>query len=128
MAIGIYAGDSASAVVELPSPVEVTPSMELIWSENTGRAQSGSNRAKMIGDVVAEKNAYNIKWGILEASDFTAITTHLKAGFFYFAVASSLASARAIATTYYRGNISYSLLSVGSETYYKDVTVDVIQQ
>ena len=128
MAIGLYAGTSANGVVLLPSPVEVKPSHEIIWSENTGRAQSGANQAKMIGDVVAQKKTYAIKWGIIDGTDFSTITGKLTAGFFYFAMATSLASAKSNAVPYYRSEIAYEVLQVGSTVYYKDVTVSVIQQ
>ena len=128
MAVGIYAGTTALTVAELPSPVEVKPTYEIIWSENTGRAQSGANKAKMIGDVVAEKKTYSIKWGIIDGTDFTSITTGLKAGFFYFAVAPDLATAKSTATPFYRSEIAYEILPVGSDTFYKDVSVSVIEQ
>lgn len=128
MAIGIYAGTSASGVTLLPSPVEVKPTMEIIWSENTGRAQSGANQAKMIGDVVAQKSTYAIKWGILNATELASITSKLTAGFFYFAMADSLASARNNAKPFYRSEIAYEVLPIGTTTYYKDLTVSVIEQ
>lgn len=128
MAIGLYAGTSANSVVVLPSPTEVKPTHEIIWSENTGRAQSGANQAKMIGDVVAEKKTYAIKWGIIDGTDFSTITGKLTAGFFYFAMATSLASAKSSAVPYYRSEISYEVIQVGSKNYYKDVSVSVIQQ
>lgn len=87
MALGIYAGTSATGMTLLPSPTDLKPSKELIWSENTGRAQSGSNKAKMIGDVVAEKTTYNIEWGVLTQSQLNTITSHLTAGFFILASA-----------------------------------------
>lgn len=129
MAIGIYAGTTASGVTLLPSPTEVKPTHEIIWSENTGRAQASSGTpGKMIGDVIAEKKTYTIKWGVLSSSDLSTITSKLKAGFFYFALASSLASAKSSAVPYYRSEISYDVLPIGSATYYKDVSVSVIQQ
>ena len=128
MAIGIYAGSTASGVALLPSPVEVKPSKEIIWSEDTGRAQSGANKAKMIGTVVDEKTTYSIKWGVLTSTELSSITSKLKAGFFYFAMASTLASAQSNAIKCYRSEINYDVLSVGSETYYKDVAVSVIEQ
>ena len=128
MAIGIYAGASANAVVVLPSPVEVKPTMEIIWSENTGRAQSGANQAKMIGDVVAEKKTYAIKWGVIDGTDFATITGKMTAGFFYFAMADTLQHAKDNAVPYYRSEISYEVLPIGANIYYKDVTVSVIEQ
>lgn len=124
----IYAGNSASSLTELPSPVDLKKSDELIWSENTGRAQSGTNKAKMIGDVVATKNKYEIKWGILTATELNSIRTHLPKGFFYFAAATSASSAQSNASTYYRSEISYDIIQAGPNVYYKDVSVSVIEQ
>ena len=128
MALGIYAGTTVNGMTELPSPVAVKKSKELIWSQNTGRAQSGSNQAKMIGDVVAEKETYNIKWGIITDANLSTITTNLPKGFFYFAMASDLASAKAHPIKCYRSQIDYEVLPVGSTIYIKDATVDVIEQ
>ena len=129
MAIGIYAGTTANGVTLLPSPTEVKPTHEIIWSENTGRAQASSGTpGKMIGDVVAEKKTYAIKWGIIDGTDFSTITGKLTAGFFYFAMATSLASAKSSAVPYYRSEIAYEVIQVGANNYYKDVTVSVIQQ
>ena len=133
MALGIYAGDSASGVVLLPSPTQVTPTREIIWSANTGRAQSGENKAQMIGDVVAEKTTYAIKWGMLsddpQSNDYIGdVTSRLKAGFFYFALAPDIATARSQAKKFYRSEIAYDVIVVGSDVFYKDVTVSVIEQ
>lgn len=127
--MGIYAGASANGVAELPSPVEVKPTREIIWSKNTGRAQETSGTpGKMIGDVVAEKKTYAIKWGIITGTDLTTITGKLTAGFFYFAMATSLDNAKNNAVEYYRSEISYDVIQVGTTTYYKDVSVSVIQR
>ena len=128
MALGIYAGTTANGVAILPSPVEVKPTHEIIWSQDTGRAQSGTNKAKMIGTVVDTKMTYAIKWGILTATEFTTITSKLTADFFYFAMATSLATAKSTAVSCYRGEISYDVLPIGDTIYYKDVAVSVIQQ
>ena len=128
MALGIYAGTTANGVTLLPSPSEVTPTREIIWSENTGRAQSGSDQAKMIGDVVAEKDTYAIKWGVITSTDLNSITSKLKAGFFYFALAPDLATAKSQAKKFYRSEIVYDVLAIGSEVFYKNVTVSVIEQ
>ena len=128
MAVGIYAGTSVANMALLASPVAVKQSKELIWSENTGRAQSGSNKAKMIGDVVAEKETYNIKWGIITNAELTTIASHLPKGFFYFAMATSLTSAQNNAIKCYRSQIDYEVLPIGNTIYIKDATVDVIEQ
>ena len=128
MALGIYAGATVNAMTALPSPVSVKPSNEIIWSQNTGRAQSGSNQAKMIGDVVAEKITYAIEWGIITSAEFTVIKTNLTTGFFKFGMATSLASAKTNAISAYRSQINYEMLPIGNTIYYKNVTVDVIEQ
>jgi len=128
MALGIYAGTSASGVTLLPSPTDVKPSHEIIWSEDTGRAQAGVNRAKMIGSVVDTKTTYQIQWGVLTYSEFHEIQTKLKPGFFYFAVAKNISDAVATAKSFYRSEITYDFLPVGDTVYYKDVAVSVIQQ
>lgn len=128
MALGIYAGATANTVVELPSPDSVKPSYELIWSENTGRAQSGANKAKMIGDVVAEKRTYEIQWGLISDADFNTIKSKLTKGFFYFAVATSLSSAKSNAQPFYRSEIAGNLKPIGNTIYWRDVTVSVIEQ
>jgi hypothetical protein len=128
ISLKIYAGSSLVTMTLLPSPVSVKPSHELIWSENTGRAQSGRNKAKMIGDVVAEKRTYDIEWGVLTLGELNTILTHLKAGFFYFGVGYTKAQAIADAVKYYRGATSYELLPIGNDAHYKGVNVTVIQQ
>ena len=128
MALGIYAGSTVANMSVLPSPVEVSPSFETIWSEDTGRAQSGQDKAKMIGSVVAEKKTYAIKWGVLTDSDMTAIRNKLTAGFFYFGLGTSLSSAKASAGKFYRSEIAGQYLPIGNNIYWKDVSVSVIEQ
>lgn len=128
MALGIYAGTTVNGMTALPSPVEVKQTNELIWSENTGRAQSGTNQAKMIGDVVAEKVTFAIKWGIITSAQMTTIKTNLPKGFFYFGMGTDLTSAKANAMKVYRSQIEYEVLPVGSTIYYKDANVSVIEQ
>jgi hypothetical protein len=123
----------------LPSPTEVSPTHEIIWSEDTGRAQSGVDKAKMIGSPVAEKQTYAIKWDMLQDKNthepvpITAISNKLTKGFFYFGIGSSLSAAQANAKKFYRSEIQYELLPVwnkteGDELYYKNVSVSVIEQ
>lgn len=132
MALGIYAGTSASSVTILPSPVSVQPTFEQIWSENTGRAQSTEGgttvKGKMIGDVIAEKLTYNIKWGVITDAEMMQIKSKLPKGFFYFAVATSQSSAESSAKKYYRSEIAGDYLPIGDDIYWNDVTVSIIEQ
>lgn len=122
MATKIWAG---TPLVELPSPISLKCSRELIWDEKTGRAQSGDNKGKMIGSVVARKRTYEIQWGILTGSQLGDITSNLSGSFFKFGVGQTKP---ADPDNYYRGNLTYDLLPVGDTTYYKNCTVTVIEQ
>ena len=125
----IYAGNSASSLVELPSPVSLKNTRNKIWSENTGRAQSGTNKAKMIGDVLARKKSFEIKWGILTATEVESIISHLdNKSFVYFAAATSPSAAQSSAKTYYSSDISYEIIQSGPNVFYKDATVSMIEQ
>lgn len=126
--MNIYAGAAADNMSLLPSPVDVKPSEEIIWSENTGRAQSGANKARMIGDVVAEKTTYTIQWGMLTRTELNLIKSKLKAGFFWFGMGTTAASAEEHASKFYRGNIVAELVQAGGTTYYKNTEVTIIEQ
>lgn len=122
--VKVYAGTTTS-LTQLPSPVSIMPTRETIWSEDTGRAQSGSNKAEMIGTAIAEKMTYAIKWGILTLAEFNTIVNNMPKGFFYFHVGTSAASNP---SKYYRSEIAYEIISAGGVNYYKDVSVSVIEK
>lgn len=131
MALDIYAGASLSELTKLPSPVSLQPTHELIWSEDTGRAQSGANKAKMIGSVVAEKIHYTIKWGILTDAEMNTLVSKLTKGFFYFCVGTSVPTASNNyngAIKAYRSEIAGDYLPIGNTLYWKDAQVSVIEQ
>lgn len=137
MALNIYAGATKESMQRLPSPTELNSSREIIWSEDTGRAQSteggSTTKGKMIGDVVAEKITYAVKWGVLnnisgDKDYFGLIPSLLTAGFFWFGIGTTLNDAKANAKKFYRGEIQYDYLPVGNAIYYKDVSVQVIEQ
>lgn len=129
----IYAGATVAGMIELPSPTSFNTTRELIWSENTGRAQEGANKAKMIGSVVAEKITYEVQWGILTNAEYETIRAQLKGtasdvGFFYFQIATTLANAKANALKVYRSEIKGNVIGTLSSKYYKDVSVSIIEQ
>lgn len=118
-----------NGMVELPSPDEINQTSELIWSENTGRSQQSSDKAKMIGDVVGEKDTYEIKWGVITETEYKRIKTYLTKGFFYFAIGTSLSEAKAAAKKFYRSEIAGGIVpSIDSVIRYKGVQVSVIEQ
>lgn len=122
----VYAGGTgtASSLTKLPSPVSVQVTREQIWSENTGRAQEGEHKAEMMGTSVAEKMTYNIKWGILDSTDYNKITSNMPKGFFYFGVGITAPTP----ALYYRSEITYDVVQTKGTWYFKDVSVSVIQK
>lgn len=128
--LALYAGSSSSMTVannQLPSPSSLKGSIEQIWSENTGRAQSDPNKAKMIGDSIDAKHTYTIEWAMIDNTDFTKITNLLTRGFFYFGTG-SIDTPPSSPVKYYRSEISYEMIQVGTTRYYKGVGVTVIEQ
>lgn len=107
--------------VTLPSPIEISRGNEIIWGENTGRSTTGS----MIGDIIAEKETLSIKWGVITQAEFNLIKSALNAGFFSFTL---ILGSESLSYTSYRSNITSEIISAGSETFYKNVTVQVIEQ
>lgn len=109
--------------VELPSPVSLSVSDEIIWSSNTGRTASG----KMVGDIVAEKKNLDIKWGVLPESEVKKISSNLKAGFFPLTFRDDGVN---ITIQSYRGTLSKEHMGyIGDGIYYyKSVSVSIIQQ
>ena len=107
---------------ELPSPVELSTADEIIWSSNTGRSATG----KMIGDVVAEKKTFEIRWGVLTKSQKDVIAQRLTSGFVSFQV---VIDGNSTTIDVYRGTLNASLLGTyGGVTYYKEASVSVVQQ
>lgn len=108
--------------VTLPSPVEISTTDEIIWSENTGRSTTG----KMIGDVVAEKKTIHIQWGVLTKAQFDTIRTNLRSGFNSFSL---ILGGETIPITSYRSQLTGELLGgFGGETWYRSADVSIIQQ
>lgn len=125
----LYAGNSASmtSANKLPSPSKLQVSIEQIWSEDTGRAQSGENKAKMIGSSLTSKHTYAIEWAMLEHDDFQKITDLLTRGFFYFGTGTPT-TPPSDPSKYYRAEISYEVIQVGTTRYYKGIATQVIEQ
>lgn len=110
--------------VVLPSPTEITSTNEIIWSSNTGRSTTSG---KMLGDVIAEKETFSIKWGILTKQQRQLIIANLKSGF---TSVEFIFDDETITLTSYRGTITSAHLGyIGDGTYYyKNVSCDIIEQ
>ena len=120
-------GNSFVSGDELPSPTDLKRSDEQIWSENTGRAQSGANKAKMIGDSITGKKTVTVTWGIIASSEMSDIRSKLKRGFFVFGYGMNINNASENAFTAYRGEIGGQIISAGT-VYYKNPSVSIIEQ
>ncbi len=118
MAVYMKAGN-----VELPAPIKMSVSDEIIWSANTGRS---TDSGKMIGDVIAEKKTLDVEWGVLTAAELKTITSNLKSGFHPI---SFYDDGSFITITSYRGTLKKDYLGYfGGVHYYNNVTVSIIQQ
>lgn len=59
--------------VLLPSPTNLSRGDNKIWSDNTGRSVT----AKMIGDILAEKQKFSITWECITHSQLQIIKNNL---------------------------------------------------
>lgn len=109
--------------INLPDPVSISVSDEIIWTADTGRTLSGT----MIGDVVAEKKNVSIKWGILPETEVALIKRNLIAGFFPFTFRDD---GMEITIESYRGTLTKEQMGwIGDGLfYYKSVSVDIVQR
>ena len=125
----LYAGSSSTLTSsnKLPSPSSVKVTIEQIWSQDTGRAQSGENKAKMIGSSLTSKHTYSIEWAMLTNSDLSKVADLLPRGFFYFGTGTPTEPPNS-PSKYYRSEIGYEYIQVGTNRYYKNVSVTVIEQ
>lgn len=113
----------SAGAVTLPSPTSLTVSDEIIWSSDTGRALDGT----MWGEVIAQKKNISIKWEYLTEAEMLTIKNNLISGFFSFTFPDNGTSTT---ITGYRGTLSKELLGRLGDgvTYYKSVSVDIIQK
>lgn len=109
--------------VDLPPPVSISVSDEIIWSSDTGRTLDGT----MIGDVIAEKKTLSLKWSWLNESQTALIKARLVSGFFPLTFRDD-GAVQTIET--YRGTISKEQAGeLGDGNFwYRSVSVDVIQR
>lgn len=128
--LAVYAGNSTTMTVannQLPSPSKMQVSIEQIWSADTGRSQDKTEKAKMLGESLVTKHTYSLEWGMLEESDFDKITRLLPRNFFYFGVGTKT-SVPSSPVEYYRSEITYEMIQVGTTQYYKNVATQVIER
>jgi len=118
MGVVLMAGE-----MQLPSPVSLQIDNELIWSSDSGRDLSGL----FSGDIVAEKKALTIGWGVLQAGEVNLIETQLCPGYFplKFCDAGGIVEIEA-----YRGTLSKVLLGEFGDgyLYYKSASCKIVQR
>lgn len=109
--------------VDLPEPVELSTSDEIIWSANTERASNGD----MIGEAIAEKKTLDIKWGILTETEVKKIKENLVKGFFPITFRDM---GKNYTISVYRGTLSKEHLGyIGDGIYYyRSVSVQIVQK
>lgn len=109
--------------VNLPAPIKMSVSDEIIWSADTGRTLDGT----MMGDIVAEKKNISIEWAWLTEQEAMLIKYNLVAGFFPLSFHDLGAD---ITIEAYRGTMSKDVAGkIGDGNfYYKSVAVDIIQR
>ena len=118
MALALYAGG-----VHLPDPVEVRRGDELLWSEGTGR---GAEDGLLVGSVVAKKQTYTVRWGVIPWSDMATIRS-IPQGFFRFQAMDG--SEELADFTAYRSDVQSTLLGTfGGVRYWKDVEVQFTER
>lgn len=96
---------------------------EMLWSEGTGRS---ATTGLMVGSVVAKKQTWALRWGVVTQGDYDTIRA-IPAGFFALTVTSggtTLASINA-----YRSNVSGQFVgNINGTGYWKDVEVQLIER
>lgn len=107
----------------LPDPVEVTRSDEMLWSDGTGR---GAEDGLLVGSVVAKKQTWTVRWGVVPWSDMATIRS-IPQGFFRFEAYDGTEELADF--TAYRSNIQSTLVgTLSGERYWKDVEVQFTQR
>ena len=96
---------------------------ELLWSEGTGRATNG----QMVGYIVAQKQTYTIEWGLLSSTDYATVLSVANGGFVNATI--TVNGSQLASISVYRGTTTGELLqTIGNKTYYKSVTLELVER
>lgn len=112
-----------SGGVNLPAPVSMKISDEIIWSSDTGRTLS----AYMIGEALAEKKTISLQWAFLKEPEMLLVKNTIAVGFFPITFRDDGAN---ITIESYRGTLSKEVLGdIGDgEFWYRSASVDIVQR
>ena len=103
--------------------VELKRGDELLWSEGTGRSASSG---QMVGSVVAQKQTFSIRWGVITAGQYATIRSAIGSGFLSLTITINGSS---ISETVYRGSMTGEFVGVfGGVAYWKDIVVELIER
>lgn len=103
--------------------VEIRRGDELLWSDGTGR---GATDGLLVGSVVAKKQTWTIRWGVVTQTDYDSIRG-IPQGFFTLLVMDGLSTL--FSGSAYRSNVAAEHLgSFGGTTYWKGVEVQLTER
>ncbi len=109
----------------MPEPQKLEIHKEKIWSQNTGRVDSGD----MTGDLVAIKLTLKIQWGILTPEETERIDKHLSKAFFNCTFLDPSAANAQKTKRMYAGGPTYPVYSYAPGLpAYQGVGVDIIEK
>ena len=106
-----------------PEIVELKRGDEMLWSDGTGR---GATDGLLVGSVVARKQTWNIRWGMLDAVQYDVVRA-IPPGFFTVLVADGQSTIWS--GTCYRSNISGECAGAfGGTTWWRGVEVQLTER
>ena len=96
---------------------------EMLWSDGTGRS---ATTGQMVGSVVAKKQTWALRWGVVPQADYDSIRA-IPQGFFTLLVTAGGTQLASISA--YRSNVTGQYLGIhGSTGWWRDVEVQLIER
>lgn len=103
--------------------VEMKRGDETLWSDGTGRS---ADNGLMVGSVVASKQTWTVRWGIVTQTQYDRIRA-IPTGFFALLIQEGSSTLASI--TCYRSNVTGEYLGVhGGTAYWRDAEVQFIER
>lgn len=118
-----YKVNSGDSYTDLPTPKSVVYSQNKLWSQNTGRLDNGY----FVGDLIAVKKKYEVKFPPLSTTDLTAVRTAVNNQFAYVKILNAEGNSEEI--TGYFGDLSVESYSWHNGIQYAiNATVSIIER
>lgn len=103
--------------------IELQPSDETLWSDGTGR---GADNGLMVGSLVAKKQTWSVKWGIITMAQYNQLR-NIPGEFFTLLIQDGSTTIANI--TCYRSPVKGTCIGKhGGTWYYKDAEVQFIER